>query len=131
MSEIKRYNGIEEDVEGAFVYYDDYTRLQAELSAAKKQLKIACHIRADDKVKFDWAILTKSRDYREVRSELRRVTEAKEKAEKEVENLKCCGNCTYKNKKRKDYCDFHSMFMKITYCSQHTTDGLTKENRSK
>ena len=39
MSEIKRYNGIEEDVEGAFVYYDDYTRLQAELSA--EQIKYA------------------------------------------------------------------------------------------
>jgi len=35
---VKRHNGIEDDDEGAFVYYDDYATLEAQLAAAEARV---------------------------------------------------------------------------------------------
>jgi len=39
MNDIKRFNGIEENPKGVYVYYDDYMRVCIELSVVRKSLQ--------------------------------------------------------------------------------------------
>ena len=40
---VRRYNGIEEDPEGAYVYYDDYAALHAQAVALARHLTQSTH----------------------------------------------------------------------------------------
>ena len=42
MSEVKRYNGIEQDDDGAYVYYDDYAALAARVESTEKDCEEYC-----------------------------------------------------------------------------------------
>jgi hypothetical protein len=65
------------------------------ISELEKQLAIACHVKTDDKVSFDWAVLTKIDELEKENSEMaRQLAEPaewqieKDRLEKEVERLK-------------------------------------------
>lgn len=79
--------GMHPESDGDYVDYEDYTALEREmdelqakvieqddkLCKAEKRLEVACHVKADDKVGFDFAVLDKIDSLERERDKVRNI----------------------------------------------------------